>query len=126
MNLLRLLLARRLRLLLRDVGLYRLSVHAGSGLLIAREERHKRRQLEGHFLARRKQRYRLGLDQFQAVGPRIELDARSDRQCRNLVDFVRLQSRSRVREARTQRDTVAKVRVDERRKVLLLGAQLLV
>jgi hypothetical protein len=45
------------------------------GLLVASQERHKRRNLERNLLASRKQRDRFGLEQIHAVAPRIELYA---------------------------------------------------
>ena len=59
---------------------------------------HKRRHLEGHLLARGQERDRLILHQDDAIGPRIHLDARPERQRRDLLQARLLQRRRLARE----------------------------
>src|SRR5208337_1629911 len=56
----------------------------------------KWRHLERHFVARRSEGRRRGLDQFRMVVPGVELDASAQRQGSDLVQFIGIEGRSRV------------------------------
>ena len=63
-------------------------------VVIARQEHQEGSDLKGHFFACRTQRDGLGLQEFDAVVPRIHLHARTQRQCRHLVELIGLERRS--------------------------------
>ena len=111
-----LLLSLRRRLLLLGQSAFAGSAYVRTGLLIASQERHERRDFKRHLLASGKQRNGLGLQQFHVVGPRIELDASAERKSGDLIELVGLQLRRRADQLGVTTIRVAQVRIDQSRK----------
>ena len=124
-ELLLLLLLRLLRILLGQIRLRRVRRDARTRLLIAREERHERRNFKRHFLARRKQRHGLGLHQLDMIVPGVELDASAHGKRRDLVNLVGIQGWRRAQKSRAQVHSIPEVWVDQSRQVLRLRIKLL-
>lgn len=84
--------------------------------MVARQEQQKWCYFKRHLFARRVQRDGLGLQQFDAIIPRIDLHASSEGQGGNLIELIRLERRAQARKLRAEGHAVSKPRVDERGK----------
>src|ERR1700679_460919 len=107
-----LLLLLYLRVFLGDVSFRRIHRQASSGLLVARQERHERRDFERHLLPCGKQRDRFGLHQFHVIAPGVEFQPRANRQCRDLIDLLGVKIHRRGTQRIAQGDFISESRID--------------